>query len=975
MQSQEPIPENPSKQKQQQQQQQQQMNHSCSNNMLPSLNFDSELQNLAEMGDDVDLPEVFWDYGDISYMNNSEEGSITSSIPKWKTNPNDETTLNANANTNVVPSASVPQQTARQDNADKPNAIAGQNTNAANLDTASMNNYMSGYQQPLTGNLGGYNPFLLPTSFAAMKPGQSQQANGVNQQQTIQQQQHQQQQQQQTIQQQQQQLVNTVNILPRLNGTNGSNQGNDATNQAAANNCQQQQQQQQQQLQSQLFGLSQAAFNPQQLAAAAWQSNNTQVQNLNNYLQQQLQAQGNAQQLQQQLFSNGGLMAGSNQMLPPQQQMMQPQHQLGMQQQQQTQQNTQQTKTTSQPQAKLMNNNMQQQQSQQMYQPQVLPLAQGGNQIIPQSGGRPQSGTTFEMTQPAPVTKPAPNNPRNQKFKAQIPKPAQATSSSNIAYVVSSSDTDGEHNCASNRTQAKKPRRSTTTKIKSEGTSESYEETMLQLTDINPLGDLKTGEDEMTEEERQLANRKRNREHARNTRARKKAYVESLKSTLDELCRERDSLVSERAGAASSLLEVQTTRTSVLLSFFGLRSSYEKRRPLWSSIIDESFTCVMPVTPYRSFPASEVQISKCQRTIMGVDGMMGDTASMHVMLNSVVDRSRFPNGKVQFSYTLIAEEAIVSGSQMMARWNMTTTNAVALGAKREVKKMGMLCARFNSAHKIVALELMFDVMAFMLQLKQNNGASAFSVVPNTVQTCVGPFGNSPMVMTLAERPYTIVQVNSHWEEMTGWNSEDVVGKESCKILQGDETEDSSMDDLMTSIRFQRPAFTVLTNYTRGGKKMFRNFINLYPLSTDSKVTHYVGLTMHIEWMAAELGKTQVDGWRQSISKGLKQVEGVQIDSRATLKTSDVAQLTESGSSSESGITETPKVSSGSNDESSSNDDVLQGRILERKLTESGSSTESGSTEAPKVSSSSNDESSSNDDVLRSQERILGEVTN
>jgi hypothetical protein len=157
--------------------------------------------------------------------------------------------------------------------------------------------------------------------------------------------------------------------------------------------------------------------------------------------------------------------------------------------------------------------------------------------------------------------------------------------------------------------------------------------------------------------------------------------------------------------------------------------------------------------------------------------------------------------------------------------------------------------------------------------------------------------------------------------------------------------------------------------------MFRNFINLYPLSTDSKVTHYVGLTMHIEWMAAELGKTQVDGWRQSISKGLKQVEGVQIDSRATLKTIDVAQLTESGSSSESGITETPKVSSGSNDESSSNDDVLQGRILERKLTESGSSTESGSTEAPKVSSSSNDESSSNDDVLRSQERILGEVTN
>ena len=42
------------------------------------------------------------------------------------------------------------------------------------------------------------------------------------------------------------------------------------------------------------------------------------------------------------------------------------------------------------------------------------------------------------------------------------------------------------------------------------------------------------------------ANRDRNREHARNTRLRKKAYLEKLKTTVDELCRERDTLVSER---------------------------------------------------------------------------------------------------------------------------------------------------------------------------------------------------------------------------------------------------------------------------------------------------------------------------------------------------------------------------------------------------------------------------------------------
>jgi len=227
--------------------------------------------------------------------------------------------------------------------------------------------------------------------------------------------------------------------------------------------------------------------------------------------------------------------------------------------------------------------------------------------------------------------------------------------------------------------------------------------------------------------------------------------------------------------------------------------------------------------------------------------MIADAASMHVLLHSLVDRSRFPNGKVEFRYTLVAEEAVVSGNQMMARWSMSTTNAIKLGGKKEVKKMGMLCAKFNSAHKIVSLELMFDVMAFMLQLKQSVGANAFTVIPNTVQTCTGSFGKTPMVLTLADRPYTIVQVNEEWEKMTGWKAEDVVGKESCKILQGAQTESSAIGEQMASICFQRPVFTVLTNYAADGRK-FRNFISLYPLSTDSKITHYLGLTLHLEWL-------------------------------------------------------------------------------------------------------------------------------
>ena len=340
-------------------------------------------------------------------------------------------------------------------------------------------------------------------------------------------------------------------------------------------------------------------------------------------------------------------------------------------------------------------------------------------------------------------------------------------------------------------------------------------------------------------------NRDRNREHARNTRLRKKAYLEKLKVTVDDLCRERDTLVAERAGAAKLLVEMHNTRTEVLMSLFALRSTNEKRRDLWSSILDEScFACVMPVTPYRSFPASEVQVSKCQRTVMGIDGMIADTASLHVLFASLVDRAVAPMGKIEFRYTLITEEAVVAGNQMMARWVMTTTNAVQCGAKMEVSKHGMLCCRFNSGHRITGLELMFDVMAFMLQLKQAAGTDAISVIPNTVQTCQRTF-DKPVVMTLAEPPYTIVQVNKLWEQMTGYTAEEVVGKASCGILQGANSDRAGLDRMMQEIRFKRPVSAVFTNVKKSGEE-FRHCLLLFPLSTDSRITHYLAITDHAE---------------------------------------------------------------------------------------------------------------------------------
>jgi PAS domain S-box-containing protein len=494
---------------------------------------------------------------------------------------------------------------------------------------------------------------------------------------------------------------------------------------------------------------------------------------------------------------------------------------------------------------------------------QVAQLQQQFNAVqqsrsLPQQGMQPQIQFPAQVSNvttgpaPAPNQAPAPKRSRAAAAK-KAPPTSSATSSRSLAAskapLVSASDTDCEsrHIIAGSKMISK-------VLLSTDDMSESTEnKTEVDLSHLSP-------------EEKARANRDRNREHARNTRLRKKAYLEKLKATVDELCRERDTLVSERAGAATILVEMHNTRTEVLMSFFALRSANEKRRELWASILDEScFACVMPVTPYRSFPASEVQVSKCQRTILGIDGMMSDTSSLHVLLNSLVDRSRFPDATIVFRYTLVTEEAVVAGNQMMARWVMTTLNATQCGARMEVAKQGMLCCKFNSAHKIIGLELMFDVMALMLQLKQAAGSDTFSVIPNTVQTCQRSF-DKPMVMTLAEEPYTIVQVNKLWEEMTGYKAEEVVGKASCRLLEGEDTEAAAVESLMTEVRFKRPASAMIIRYKKNGER-FQDFFHAYPLSTDSRITHYLFLSSHIQY-----GPSLVAGAQQS-NQGLVQSVG------------------------------------------------------------------------------------------------------
>lgn len=163
-----------------------------------------------------------------------------------------------------------------------------------------------------------------------------------------------------------------------------------------------------------------------------------------------------------------------------------------------------------------------------------------------------------------------------------------------------------------------------------------------QQVQIVPPNAIDTGKDknrrtDLSPEERAKQNRDRNREHARSTRLRKKAYVQKLKELVEGLHAERTEEVRQRRVAIQHLAEMQNVRRGVVRTFLRFHSSFETDFRKWETILEESFWLKQPVTPYRSFRRTEIE-QDC-RISRGVQGMVADAASVSVMVEGIGSRS------------------------------------------------------------------------------------------------------------------------------------------------------------------------------------------------------------------------------------------------------------------------------------------------------------------------------------------------
>ena len=142
--------------------------------------------------------------------------------------------------------------------------------------------------------------------------------------------------------------------------------------------------------------------------------------------------------------------------------------------------------------------------------------------------------------------------------------------------------------------------------------------------------------DELTPAQKAKQSRERNKEHARTTRLRKKAYVQKLKELVDGLHAQRAEEEKVRRAAIRNLTDIQDVRRAVIRSFLASHSTYECDPGKWANLVEDDFWFKQPVTPYRSFRRAEIE-QDC-RMSRGIEAMISDAASVSVMVESIGSR-------------------------------------------------------------------------------------------------------------------------------------------------------------------------------------------------------------------------------------------------------------------------------------------------------------------------------------------------
>ena len=123
-----------------------------------------------------------------------------------------------------------------------------------------------------------------------------------------------------------------------------------------------------------------------------------------------------------------------------------------------------------------------------------------------------------------------------------------------------------------------------------------------------------------------------------------------------------------------------------------------------------------------------------------------------------------------------------------------------------------------------------------LLLSSSSSSSSFMIDRDPLPTSLDQVfdgtscADRAVVMTEMHAPFRIVHVNTAWEGLCGYQLEECRDK-TLGMLQGPDTNLSAATSLLHQLLQGEEAGTILTNYTKEGRR-FRNYLRVAPLHSD-----------------------------------------------------------------------------------------------------------------------------------------------
>lgn len=227
------------------------------------------------------------------------------------------------------------------------------------------------------------------------------------------------------------------------------------------------------------------------------------------------------------------------------------------------------------------------------HQPQIPMLWKGQSTLVPNPGTNVSTTSRQNHNQlHGPF---APIVPSNGIMSTQVePSPPVAPLSAPNIILAAESIKSSETTRANARTSPTSP---TVTKTKTKTTNVSKG---------NKTGTTGPKKDQNDIDGKTEKNRERNREHARSTRLRKKAYIQKLKDMAQGLRAVQTKEIRERRLSMENMMNIQKVRRAVVQTALDYHAGNEKDPRKWNVLLENSFWMKQPVTPFRSFRRSEI---------------------------------------------------------------------------------------------------------------------------------------------------------------------------------------------------------------------------------------------------------------------------------------------------------------------------------------------------------------------------------